>query len=372
LAVKEEIPMTGSSFGRIFRITTFGESHGKGIGVIIDGMPPKVSISEADIQVELDRRRPGQSRITTSRSEPDTVEILSGVFEGLSTGTPLGLFISNRGSRSGDYVPIKDVYRPGHADYTYQQKYGIRDWRGSGRASGRETAARVAAGAVAKKVLLEESIKIVAFTREIGGIAAKTVSFSEIERNIVRSPDGDAAIRMIDSIESVKSQGDSVGGIVEVLVQNIPPGLGDPVFDKLEALLAHAIMSIGAVRGVEVGSGFGAAKMRGSEYNDSLYLEEGRIRTETNNAGGILGGITTGEDIVLRAAVRPTGSISKPQQTVSIDNRETSIEVQGRHDPCIVPRIIPVIESMTAITILDCLLQQTAYTRWTERCCPGS
>jgi len=265
--------MPGNSFGRIFTITTFGESHGKGIGVIIDGVPPSVELSEEDIQVELDRRRPGQSRVTTPRREPDRVQILSGVFQGRTTGTPMALFIPNRSARPADYESFKDLYRPGHADFTYHRKYGIRDWRGSGRASGRETAARVAAGAVARKVLLGEGIGITAYVIEIDGICAERIDLSEIEKNMVRSPDKDAAERMIARIDQARSEGDSVGGIVEVLVRGIPPGMGDPVFDKLDALLAHALMSIGGVRGFEVGKGIESARMRGSQFNDSYYAD---------------------------------------------------------------------------------------------------
>jgi len=356
--------MPGNSFGRIFTITTFGESHGKGIGVIIDGVPPSVELSEEDIQVELDRRRPGQSRVTTPRREPDRVQILSGVFQGRTTGTPMALFIPNRSARPADYESFKDLYRPGHADFTYHRKYGIRDWRGSGRASGRETAARVAAGAVARKVLLGEGIGITAYVLEIDGICAERIDLSEIEKNMVRSPDKDAAERMIARIDQARSEGDSVGGIVEVLVRGIPPGMGDPVFDKLDALLAHALMSIGGVRGFEVGKGIESARMRGSQFNDSYYADGVRVRTRTNNAGGILGGISTGEDIVLRVAVRPPASIERPQETVSVDGVERTIEVHGRHDPCIAPRIVPVVEAMVAVTLLDCLLVHRSYQGW--------
>ncbi len=356
--------MPGNSFGRLFRISTFGESHGKGIGVVIDGVPPNVALEEGDIQIDLDRRRPGQSRVTTPRTEADRVQILSGVFEGKTTGTALALFIPNLGGRPEDYEPFKNRYRPGHADHTYQEKYGIRDWRGSGRASGRETAARVAAGAVAKKVLGAESITVTGYTIEIDGIRAEEVDLAEIERNIVRAPDAKAAKRMIARIEKAQVESDSVGGMVAVLVRGAPAGLGDPVFDKLDALLAHALMSIGAVKGFEVGRGFESARMRGSRFNDSYFMEKGVVRTRTNNAGGILGGISTGEDIILRVAVRPPASISQPQQTVDRDGRECTIEVKGRHDPCIVPRIVPVVEAMVAVTLLDCLLVFRAYHEW--------
>ncbi len=350
--------MAGNSFGRVFKITTFGESHGRAIGVIIDGVPPRIPLLESDIQLELNRRRPGQSRVSTQRRESDRVEILSGVFEGKTTGTALTLYIQNEDIRSEDYEALKHLYRPGHADYTYRQKYGIRDWRGGGRASGRETAARVAAGAVAKKILKSYDIKIIGYTLEIAGIRVESIDYNIIETNIVRSSDSAKADVMIKKIEEAEREGDSVGGILEFVIEGCPPGLGDPVFDKLDALLSHALMSIGAVKGVEFGCGFESARLRGSQYNDSLYNEKGRVRTRTNNAGGILGGISTGEAIVLRVAVRPPASISIPQKTVSIDGEEQTIEIHGRHDPCIVPRILPVAEAMVAITILDCLLIQ--------------
>ena len=359
--------MPGNCFGRLFRICTFGESHGSGIGVVIDGVPPNVTLDESHIQTDLDRRRPGQSSITTPRSEKDRVQILSGVFEGKTTGTSLALFIANRTGKPEDYEPFKDKFRPGHADYSYQKKYGIRDWRGSGRASGRETAARVAAGAVAKKVLAGESIMITAYALEIAGVRAEKLDLSHIEQNEVRSPDMDAAKGMIARIEEAREKGDSVGGVVEAIVRGVPVGLGDPVFDKIDALLAHALMSIGAVKGLEIGEGFDSARMLGSQFNDSFVSEKGKIRTASNNAGGILGGISSGEDILLRIAVRPPSSIARSQKTVDINGRECSIEVHGRHDPCIVPRIVPVVEAMVAVVILDCLLIYRAYNDWTGK-----
>ena len=353
--------MSGNTFGRVFTITTFGESHGKAIGVIIDGTPPSIPLAEQDIQYELDRRRPGQSGVTTPRNEMDMVEILSGVFEGKTTGAPISLLIRNEDVDSSAYEAFKHLYRPGHADYTYQVKYGIRDWRGGGRASGRETAARVAAGAVAKKVLGLRSVEIIGYSLEIGGIGAEKIDLESIELNMVRSPDPDKALLMIQKIEEARDKGNSVGGIVEVVVKKCPSGLGDPVFEKLDARLAHAVMSIGAVKAFEVGCGIKAATMNGLEYNDPYYVENGMIRTETNNAGGILGGISTGEDIVLRATVRPPASISFPQKTVSIDGTSHTIEISGRHDPCIVPRVVPVVEAMIAVTILDCMLVQGMY-----------
>jgi chorismate synthase len=353
--------MPGNSFGRVFSITTYGESHGRAIGVIIDGVPTGLAITEQDIQGELDRRRPGQSEVTTPRKERDRVEILSGLLDGKATGTPLSLLVWNENWDSSAYEPIRHLYRPGHADYTYQVKYGLRDWRGSGRASGRETVARVAAGAVAKKALQASGIRIRGYTLEIAGIQAEEIDLAAVEENFVRSPDREKTPIMIGRIEEARHSGDSVGGIVEVIVIGCPPGLGDPVFDRLDALLAPAVMSIGAVKSFEVGCGVQASRMRGSEYNDPFYMEDGRVRTETNNAGGILGGISTGEDIILRAAVRPSASISKAQKTISVEGRKETIRVSGRHDPCIVPRIVPVVESMVAVTILDCLLVQKMY-----------
>lgn len=353
--------MPGSSFGRILSITTFGESHGPGIGVVVDGCPPGIAITTEEVQKELDRRRPGQSSITTPRAEKDRVEVLSGVFDGLTTGTPIALLIRNEDKKSEDYEALKRLYRPGHADWTYGAKYGVRDWRGSGRASGRETAARVAAGAIAKKILASRGATLIGYSLEIGGVRSQRIDPSEIEKNIVRSPDPQAAAFMISRIEEARAAGDSVGGIVEVAVSGCPVGLGDPVFDKLEALLAHALMSVGAVRGVEVGAGFEAARMRGSAYNDEPYSEGGRVRTRTNNAGGIAGGISNGMDIVVRAALRPPASISRPQRTIDQDGASVTVEIGGRHDPCIVPRAVPVLEAMTALVLADCLLIQDAY-----------
>ena len=352
--------MAGNSFGRLFRVTTFGESHGPAIGAIVDGMPPGIEIREADIQVELDRRRPGQSAVSTPRSEKDAVEILSGIFGGKTTGTPIALLIRNETQRSGDYEKLKDSYRPGHADFTYVAKYGLRDWRGGGRSSGRETAARVAAGAFAKKLLALRGVSIVGYSLEIAGVRAKRVDVSEIERNPVRAPDPEAARLMAEKVEAAKNSGDSVGGIAEVVVSGCPAGLGDPVFDKLEALLAHAVMSVGAVRGVEIGAGFSAARLHGSEYNDELYVAKETVRSRTNNAGGAIGGISTGEDIVIRAAFRPPASISLPQTTIDRDGKETTIKVEGRHDPCVVPRAVPVLEAMVALVLADCILVQDA------------
>ena len=352
--------MSGNVFGQAFRIMTFGESHGPYIGVVIDGVQPGLPISAEEIQKELDRRRPGQSAIVTPRKEADKVEIISGVFEGKTTGTPICLLIKNQDQRSKDYSRIKDVLRPGHAVYTYLKKYGVFDYRGGGRASGRETAARVAAGAVARQFLAQRGITIIGFTRQIGPIRAETVDFQVIETNAVRAPDPEAAEKMIEAIKKVRKEGDSLGGVVEIVVQNVPPGLGEPVFDRIEADLAAALMSIGAVKGVEIGEGFRAATMKGSEHNDLFYRDEttGEIRTRTNHAGGTLGGITTGEDLVIRIAVKPTSSIHKPQQTVTVNGDPIEFRTGGRHDPCICPRVVPVAEAMVALVLIDHILMQ--------------
>ncbi len=350
--------MAGNSYGNIFKITTFGESHGPAIGVVIDGVPPNLELNVSDIQFELNRRRPGQSKITTQRKESDTAEILSGVFEGKTTGTALAILIRNEDQRSKDYDDIKNLFRPGHADYTYQMKYGIRDYRGGGRSSGRETACRVAAGAVAKKILDQYNIKVIAYTLAVGDIVAKKIDFSVIEKNIVRAPDLEAAEKMIEYIDSARKTLDSVGGVVEAIIHGCPAGLGDPVFDKLNAKLSFGLMSIGTIKGIEFGKGFDATKMLGSKHNDKFFMDGKNVRTTSNNAGGILGGISNGEDIVLRVAVKPPSSIAQKQQTVSMEGQDASIEVKGRHDPCICPRVVPVVESMIAVTLVDCLMLQ--------------
>jgi len=350
--------MAGNSFGTIFRITTFGESHGAGIGVVLDGVPPNIELTEADIQIDLDRRRPGQSKITTQRQESDTAEILSGVFEGKTTGAPMAILIRNGNQRPQDYSEIKDIFRPGHADYTFFAKFGIRDYRGGGRSSGRETACRVAAGAIAKKVLLQAGVKIIAYTLSVGRITAKKIDFSVIEKNIVRAPDLEVAELMIAEIEKARKDLDSVGGIVEAVVQGCPVGLGDPVFDKLNAKLSHALMSIGTIRGIEFGEGFRATTMRASEHNDPFVINGKKVTTKTNHAGGILGGISTGEDIVLRVAVKAPSSIAQEQETINTNYDAVKIRVKGRHDPCICPRVVPVVEAMIAVTVLDALLIQ--------------
>lgn len=352
--------MAGNTFGSQFRITTFGESHGRAIGVVIDGVKPGLPIDTGFIQKELDRRRPGQSSVTTPRNEADKVEILSGVFEGKTTGTPICMVIWNKDQQSKAYESIKDMFRPGHAGYTYLAKYGVSDYRGGGRSSGRETASRVAAGAVAKSWLAKRGIEIFAYTREAAGIRADNIDLKFIEKNMLRCPDPDAAAKMERKILKIKGDGDSVGGIVEVLVRNVPAGLGEPVFDKLEADLAKALMSIGAIKGFEVGNGFAAARLKGSENNDPIFFDrkKKKVRTRTNNAGGIAGGISNGEDIIVRIAVKPPSSIVKEQETVTVKNKRAKISVEGRHDPCICPRVVPVAESMVALTLLDHITRQ--------------
>ena len=346
---------------------TWGESHGEALGVVVDGCPAGIELSAADIQHELDRRRPGMSEIASERREADEVLILSGVFEGKTLGTPISMLVWNKDVDSTPYDEIKHIARPGQADYSYQMKYGLRDYRGGGRASGRETLARVAAGAIAKKVLAYHNIGVVGHVVEIGGIRARArsrseeVDLKEIKRiadmNAVRCADPEAAVQMQELIKSAKREGDSVGGIVEVIATGVPPGLGEPVFDKLDAELAKALMSIGAVKGVEIGIGFGAARMRGSEMNDEFYIEDGKIRTRTNNAGGILGGISTGEPVICRMAVKPTPSIAKPQRSVDMEQMdEVELRIRGRHDPCICPRIVPVAEAMVALVLMDYMM----------------
>jgi len=350
--------MSGNTFGRLFRVTTFGESQGPAVGAVVDGVPPRLPLRREDIQKDLDRRRPGQSDLASPRREADRVEILSGVFEDLTTGTPIALLLRNLEADASDYERFKDSFRPGHADYTYQAKYGIRDWRGGGRSSGRETAARVAAGAVARRLLEGHGIRIVGYTLSIADVRAEKRDYGAIEANPVRSPDPEAAEAMAARIRAAREKGDSVGGVVEVRVLGVPSGLGEPVFDKLEARLAAAVMSIGGVRGFELGEGFACSRMTGSQFNDPFMVEQGRVRTSSNHAGGILGGISTGEEIVLRAAVRPTPSIARPQRTVTMEGKETVIQIGGRHDPCIVPRLVPVAEAMVALALADFLLIQ--------------
>ena len=348
--------MSGNSFGEIFRITTFGESHGPALGVIIDGVPAGLKISADDIQKELDRRKPGQSILTTQRSEADAVEILSGVFEGVSTGTALAMMIRNTDQRSKDYSKLEHTFRPGHADYAYTAKYGIRDVRGGGRSSGRETAARVAAGAVAKLFLRRLGIDICAWAAEIGRVKAEKFVRSEIEKNPARCPDPDAAECMVSEVAAAAAQQDSIGGRVGCRIAGVPAGWGEPVFDKLDALLAHAMLSLGAVKGIEFGAGFRVCAMRGSENNDPLC--PGEPPFSSNNSGGILGGISNGDLIEFSLAVKPTPSIAQLQQTIDDQGNACEIEITGRHDPCIVPRIVPVVEAMAALVLADTALRQ--------------
>lgn len=348
--------MSGNSTGKLFTVTTWGESHGKATGVIVDGCPPSILIDERYLQNELDRRRPGLNFPSSSREESDMVEILAGTFEGKTTGTPISLIIKNRDINSSDYYNLKNVFRPGHGDYTYYKKYGIRDHRGGGRASARETAARVAAGAIAKLIIGEDGIRVTAFTRELGGISAENFNLEDIRRNILRCPDLKAAAKMEKSLEDARKNGDSLGGIVEILVRGCPPGLGDPVFDKIDADLAKALMGIGSVKGIEIGSGFNAARKTGSTNNDAVT--PGGFMT--NNAGGILAGITNGDEIVIRVACKPISSIEKPQQTIDINRNPATVSIKGRHDVCAIPRIIPVCEAMTGIVLADHLLRQRA------------
>jgi chorismate synthase len=341
--------MAGNTFGQLFRITTFGESHGKGIGAIIDGCPPRISLSPEDFRHEMARRRPGQGLFDTPRSEEDQVDILSGVFEGFTTGAPISLFISNKDVNSSSYDLIKNLFRPGHGDYTYFKKYGHFDYRGAGRYSARETVARVAAGVIAGKILGPLGIKITAYTIELGGIKAESIDLASIDKSPLSCPDKKASERMEDALSEAKNRGDSLGGIVEIRVEGCPTGLGEPVFDKLDADLAKAIMSIGAVKGFEIGSGFGAARLKGSENNDPITPEG----FKTNHAGGILGGISNGDVIIMRAAVKPIPSIRMEQETIDRDGRPSKIKIMGRFDVSATPRIIPVLEAMVKLTLAD-------------------
>ena len=354
--------MPGNTFGRFFRITTWGESHGVAVGVVLDGCPPGLKISEKDIQIELDRRRPGQSRITTQRKEPDKVEILSGLFEGKTTGAPISMLVMNVDAISKSYEDIKDIYRPGHADFTYDKRYGFRDYRGGGRSSNRETVGRVAAAAIAKKILNNEGIQTTGYVKQVGNIKAEKINYKQIEKNPVRCPDKNKAADMIKLIEKVRRQGDSIGGIVEVVSKGLPPGLGDPVFNKLDADLASALMSLGGIRGFEVGLGFAAAEKKGSEANDLMYKKrDGTLGFRTNNAGGMLGGISNGEDLIVRIAIKPTSSISRKQKTVDKKGKTKELVVKGRHDPCLCPRAVPIAEAMVNLVLADHLLLSKMY-----------
>ena len=353
----------GNSFGHLFRVTTFGESHGGGVGVTIDGCPPKLEISAEEIQVELDRRRPGQSKITTPRKEADSCEILSGVFEGKTLGTPISIVVRNKNIRPQDYDEMSQKYRPSHADATYDAKYGIRNWQGGGRSSARETIGRVAAGAIAKKILRQvANVEIIGYVKRIKDLEAtidpNNVTLEQVESNIVRCPHGESAQRMIDLIEKIRDEGNSIGGVVECLARNVPKGLGMPVFDKLEADIAKGVMSLPASKGFEIGSGFPGTLLTGFEHNDEFYTDEhGEIRTVTNRSGGIQGGISNGENIIIRAAFKPTATIRKEQRTVTKEGEETILAGKGRHDPCVLPRAVPMVEAMVAIVLCDHLLR---------------
>lgn len=349
-----------NTIGKLFTFTSFGESHGKGIGGIIDGCPAGIDMDETFIQNELNRRKPGQSSIATPRKEDDKVEFLSGVFEGKTTGTPIAFVIWNQNQHSTDYDHLKEVYRPSHADFTYQQKYGIRDHRGGGRSSARETAARVVAGAVAKLVLRQKGIEITAFTSQVGHIAmtqsATEADLSLIETNIVRCPQTEVAEKMIDYIQELKKDGDSIGGIISCIIKGLPVGLGEPIFDKLQARLAAAMLSINASHGFDYGRGFEGVSLRGSQMNDSFIKTGDKISTKTNNSGGIQGGISNGEEVYFRVLFKPVATISKKQETLDIHTNEVELEAKGRHDPCVLPRAVPIVEAMAAITLLDLYL----------------
>jgi chorismate synthase len=347
----------GSTYGKAFRITTWGESHGPALGVVIDGCPSGLHVDEGLIQRELDRRRVGQSKVTSPRNERDRVQILSGVFENRTTGAPISLITYNADADSSKYDEIRDLYRPGHADYTYWMKWGHRDHRGGGRSSARETWGRVAAGAIARELLRPAGIDIYAFTQQIGEIRAESFDRAAIEQNLVRCADPDAADRMVAAIEQVKAEKDSLGGVVEVRAEGIPAGLGEPTAEKLDALLGQAMLSIPATKGVEIGLGFSAVSMRGSQHNDAFYVDDaGRVRTRSNNAGGMLGGISNGETIIVRVAIKPTSSVSRDQETVDIYGQSRTIHVEGRHDPCVVPRAVPVAEAMMCLVLADLYL----------------
>jgi len=356
----------GSSFGKLFNISTFGESHGGGIGVVVDGCPARLPITAEELQRDLDRRRPGQSRLTTPRDEADQVEILSGVFEGLTLGTPIGLLVRNQDARGSAYEPMKDIYRPSHADYTYEAKYGIRNWRGGGRASARETIGRVAAGAIARKLLAQVAgIEVLAWVQSVQDIAADIdpaqVELAQVEASPTRCPDARAAELMYQRIDEARRNRDSLGGVVQCIARRVPPGWGEPVFDRLEADLAHALLSLPASKGFEIGSGFAGTRLAGSAHNDAFIPgSDGTPRTRTNRSGGIQGGISNGEDIVLRVAFKPTATISQPQDTVDRQNRAVVLEAQGRHDPCVLPRAVPMVEAMVCLVLADHLLRQRA------------
>lgn len=356
--------MSSNTFGNLFKITTWGESHGSAIGVVIDGCPAGLRLTKKDIQNELDRRKPGQSNITTQRKEDDQVQILSGFFEGKTTGTPISLMVQNKDQKSRDYGELTTKYRPSHSDYTYDAKYGLRDYRGGGRASARETIGRVAAGAIAKKILKKAKIETITYVKQVHKIKTNLdpskITLKKIEQNIVRCPDQSAAQKMIKLIEKKKKAGDSVGGIIECIIRNVPAGLGSPVFDKLDSRLAQAMLSIPAVKGFEIGSGFAAVQMTGSEHNDPIRVKNKKVITTTNNSGGIVGGISNGMDIIFRVAFKPTATIFKKQQTVTKNIKNTTLQMTGRHDSCVLPRAVPIVEAMAALVLVDEYLIQKA------------
>ena len=355
----------GNTFGKLFTVSTWGESHGPGLGVVIDGCPPRVPVELEAIQRELARRRPGQSAITTPRDEADAIEILSGVSDGLSTGAPVALLVRNKDHRSSSYDHLKDLYRPSHADFTYQKKYGIRTIEGGGRSSARETVGRVAAGAVARRILADAAgVEIIAYVKRVhdvvGEIDPATVTLAEVEANDVRCPDVDAAERMTERIRDIRRDGDSVGGVIEFVARSVPVGLGVPVFDRLEADLAKAMLSLPATKGFEIGSGFDGTLLRGSEHNDAFYQDGDRVRTRTNRSGGVQGGISNGEDIVARVAFKPTATINREQETVTTAGESTRLKARGRHDPCVLPRAVPIVEAMAGLVLVDHYLRQRA------------
>lgn len=351
--------MAGNSFGQVFRLTTWGESHGVAVGCTVDGCPAGVAVSEAYIQQQLERRRVGQSKVSSQRKEPDQVQVLSGLFEGHTTGTPIAMAVFNADAKSSHYEAIKHLYRPGHADYSWDAKYGFRDWRGGGRSSARETIGRVAGGAIARLLLAREGVQLVGYTLALGDLVAQELDEDEIERNIMRCPDAAVAARMIERVDEARRSLDSLGGIVEVRARGVPPGLGEPVFDKLQADIGKAMFSIPAIKGVEMGEGFGVAHMRGSQHNDPFVQRaDGSIGTSSNRHGGILGGISTGEEIVVRLAAKPPASIAQEQQTVDQQGNPSPIQVKGRHDPTVLPRLVPIAEAMLALVLADHLLRQ--------------
>ena len=353
----------GNTFGQLFRVTTWGESHGPAIGAVVDGCPPRLELSEADIQPELDRRAPGQSHLVTQRKESDTVRIMSGVYEGKTLGTPISLLIPNEDMRPGDYREVQEKYRPSHADYTYDAKYGIRDWRGGGRTSARETAGRVAAGAIARKLVMSRyGVDVVAWVTKVGALTAEcdreTVTREQVDQTPIRCPDPAMAAEMIELVERMRKEGNSVGGVITCVLRGCPPGWGEPVFDRLEADLAKAMLSLPASKGFEIGSGFAGTELTGAEHNDPFYMEGGRVRTRTNHSGGVQGGITNGESVYFRVAFKPTATLMRDQQTITVSHEDTTIKGRGRHDPCVLPRAVPMVEAMATLVLADHALRQ--------------